>query len=181
MTPEGSLAVEEVEMEATATAESEGASRAKRRAYWFYGDLVTVHVSGEETGGRFCLVEFLQPPGEWTPLHVHRDSDQTQYVLEGELTVYLPGRSHVLGPGECVNTPRGVPHTEQVTSPGPARLLDVNAPTGFDEFVAAAGEPAAELTLPPADRPLPDVERFNAIAAEHAIEVLGPPGSLPRP
>jgi hypothetical protein len=48
----------------------------KGAAYWFYGDLVTIHVSGEETGGRFCLVEFLQPSDEWTPLHVHRDSDQ---------------------------------------------------------------------------------------------------------
>jgi hypothetical protein len=39
----------------------------ERRAYWFLGDLVIVHVSGDETGGRFCLLEFLQPPGEWTP------------------------------------------------------------------------------------------------------------------
>jgi mannose-6-phosphate isomerase-like protein (cupin superfamily) len=150
-----------------------------KRAYWFYGDLVTVHVSGAETGGRFCLLEFVQPPGEWTPLHVHRDSDQTQYVLEGELTVYLPGRSFVVGPGECLNTPKGVPHTEQVTSARPARLLDVNAPAGFDEFVAAAGAPASELTLPLADRPLPDAELFNAIAAAHRIDVVGPPGRLP--
>ena len=166
-------------MAAEASARSEAAKRAEQRAYWFYGDLVVVLVSGEETGGRFCLVEFLQPPGEWTPLHVHKDADQTQYVLEGELTVYLPGRSFVVGPGECVNTPMRVPHTEWVTSAGPARVLDVNAPAGFDEFVAAAGEPAAELTLPPAEGPPPDVERLTALAAEHEIEVLGPPGSLP--
>ena len=149
------------------------------RGYWCYGDLVTFHVSGEETGERFCVVEFLQPPGEWTPLHVHQDADQTQYVLEGELTVYLPGRSFVLGPGECVNTPMNVPHTEHVTSAGPARVLDVNAPAGFDAFIATAGEPAAELTLPPTDGPPPDVERLTAIAADHRIEVLGPPGDLP--
>jgi mannose-6-phosphate isomerase-like protein (cupin superfamily) len=179
MTPKGTLAMGEVAMAAKASVRSEGAGGPDGRAYWFYGDLVTVHVSGEETEGRFCLVEFLQPPGEWTPLHVHRDSDQTQYVLEGELTVYLPGQSHAVGPGECVNTPRDVPHTEHVTSAGPARLLDVNAPAGFDKFVAATGEPAAELTLPPADRPLTGGERFNAIAAEHRIDVLGPPGCLP--
>jgi mannose-6-phosphate isomerase-like protein (cupin superfamily) len=151
----------------------------QRRAYWFYGDLVTVHVSGEETGGRFCVVEFVQPPDEWTPLHVHRDADQTQYVLEGELTVYLPGRSLVLGPGDCINTPKNVPHTEHVTSSGPTRVLDVNAPAGFDGFIARAGEPAGELRLPTADAPAPDVERLAAIAAEHRIELLGPPGDLP--
>jgi hypothetical protein len=125
------------------------------------------------------VVEFLQPAGEWTPLHVHRDADQAQYVLEGELTVYLPRRSFVLGPGECVNTPMDVPHTEQVTSAGPARVLDLNAPAGFDAFIARAGEPAAELTLPPTDAPAPDVERLAAIAADHRIEILGPPGDLP--
>jgi mannose-6-phosphate isomerase-like protein (cupin superfamily) len=151
----------------------------KPNAYWFYGDLVIVRVSGEETDGRFCLLEFLQPPGEWTPLHVHRDSDQTQYVLEGELTVHLPGGSLVVAPGECVNTPMAVPHTECVTSAGPARVLDINAPAGFDEFVAASGQPAAEVTLPPTDQAGPDVERLASLAAEHQIELLGPPGSLP--
>jgi quercetin dioxygenase-like cupin family protein len=166
-------------MAAGATGLSERASETKRSAHWFYGDLVVVHVGGEQTGGRFCLLEFVQPPGEWTPLHVHRDSDQTQYVLEGELTAYLPGRSFVVGPGECISTPMNVPHTGCVTSTGPARLLVVNAPAGFDEFVAAAGEPAAALTLPPAHRPPPDVGRLAALAAEHGVELLGPPASLP--
>jgi mannose-6-phosphate isomerase-like protein (cupin superfamily) len=158
---------------------NEGTSETQPSAYWFYGDLVIVHVSGEETGGRFCLLEFLQPPGEWTPLHVHKDSGQTQYLLEGELTVYWAGQSFAVGPGECVNTPVNVPHTECVTSAGPARLLDVNAPAGFDDFVTAAGEPAVHLTLPPPDRPLPDIEWLAALAADHDIELLGPPGSLP--
>jgi mannose-6-phosphate isomerase-like protein (cupin superfamily) len=163
--------------EAEMRTEAETSQPERCRALWFYGDLVTVHVTGTETGGRFCLLEFLKPPGEWTPLHVHRDSDQTQFLLEGEVTVHLPGRSVVLGPGECLTTPMNVPHTECVTSPGPARVLDVNAPSGFDAFVAAAGEPATSLTLPAKDEP-PDLERLTALAAEHGIEVLGPPGDL---
>jgi mannose-6-phosphate isomerase-like protein (cupin superfamily) len=166
-------------MTAEAKVRSERARKTNAPAYWFYGDLVTVQVSGEETSGRFCVVEFLQPPGEWTPLHVHRDADQTQYVLEGELTVYLPDRSLILGPGECVNTPMNVPHTEHVSSAGPARVLDVNVPAGFDEFIVKAGEPAVELTLPSADSPAPALERLAAIAAEHRIELLGPPGERP--
>jgi mannose-6-phosphate isomerase-like protein (cupin superfamily) len=166
-------------MAAEATSRSEPASETRRRAYWFYGDLVIVHISGEETGRRFCLLEFIQPPGEWTPLHVRRDAHLTQYVLEGELTVYQPRRSFVLGPGESVNTPLNVPRTECVTSPGPVRVLDMQAPAGFDEFVAAAGEPATELTLPPSDRRPPDLERLGQVADEHGIGLLGPPGSLP--
>jgi hypothetical protein len=55
----------------------------------------------------------------------------------------------------------------------------VTSPAGFEEFIVAAGEPAAELTLPPPDRPPPDFERLTAFAAEHDIEILGPPGALP--
>jgi mannose-6-phosphate isomerase-like protein (cupin superfamily) len=149
------------------------------RAYWFWSDLVIVHASGDETGGRFSLVEFLMPPDDMTPLHVHRHESQTVYVLEGEVTIWLPGVSRVLRAGECLVQPAGLPQTERVTSTEPARVLDIGSPAGFERFIAAAGEPAAELALPPPDRLGPDVERMAALAIEHDIELLGPPGSLP--
>jgi quercetin dioxygenase-like cupin family protein len=148
-------------------------------AYWFLSNLVIVHVAGDETEGRHSLLEFLTPPDDMTPLHVHRRDGQTTYVLEGEMTIYLPGRTHVLRPGECIHQPAGVPQTEHVTSTEPARVLDINSPAGFDKFVAAIGVPAERLTLPPADSPPPDPEHLAAIAAEHGIDILGPPGTLP--
>lgn len=151
----------------------------EHRAYWLLGNLAIVQVAGEETGGRVTLVEFLTPADEWLPLHAHREDSQTTYVLEGEVTVYLPDGAHVLGPGECIHQPAGVPQTEHVTSPRPARMLDINSPAGFDRFVAAAGRPAASLTLPPQDDSPPDFERLAATAAEHGIDILGPPGALP--
>jgi hypothetical protein len=56
--------------------------------------------------------------------------------------------------------------------------MEVCSPAGFEDFVIAAGMPATTLTLPPADLP-PDLERIAALAAEHDIQVLGPPGELP--
>ena len=144
---------------------------------WFYGDLVLVHLCGRETGGRFCLLEFLQPPGEMTPLHVHRGADQAMYVLEGEITLYLPGRTVRAGRGRCAYGPRAVPHTERVGSAG-VRLMEVCSPAGFEDFVIAAGVPATSLTLPPTEL-APDLERIAALAAEHDIDVIGPPGELP--
>jgi mannose-6-phosphate isomerase-like protein (cupin superfamily) len=151
----------------------------ERSAYWFLGDLVIGHLSGEDTEGRFSLLEWLQPPDEMTPLHVHKHSDQTQYVLEGELTFYLPGASLVIGAGECACGPMNVPHTEHVTSGEPVRIVEVNSPAGFEKFITAAGEPALELRLPPPEQESPDFERLAALAVEHDIEILGPPGALP--
>lgn len=74
--------------------------------------------------------------------------------------------------------PVGVPQTHRVTSSEPARVLAISTPAGFELFVAEAGRPAESLTLPPAEAP-PDLERLAAIAAEHGIELLGPPGSMP--
>lgn len=166
-------------MATDAKAGNEAASGTEQRAYWFHGDLVVVHVSGEETDGRFCLLEFLQPPGEWTPLHLHKRSDETHFVLEGEVTLHHPGETVVVGPGESAYSPMNVPHTRHVTSAEPARTLVLTSPAGFDEFVAAAGEPAAKPALPPAHGPAPDTERLAAVAAEHDLEMLGPPGRLP--
>jgi hypothetical protein len=74
--------------------------------------------------------------------------------------------------------PTNVPHADHTTSADPARFLVAQLP-GFEPFVAAAGEPAAKLTLPPPAEELPDIERLAALAAEHNVELLGPAGTLP--
>jgi hypothetical protein len=48
----------------------------KGNAYWLLSGLFIVHVSGDDTDGRLSLVEEVQAPGFWTPLHVHRRAGQ---------------------------------------------------------------------------------------------------------
>lgn len=146
------------------------------RAHWSLGDLWITHLAGEETERHFALLETLWAPAFPAPLHVHRDADELYYVLEGELTVYLPGRVVRRGVGGWVYCPRGVPHAYEVTSPTPARLLYVGSPVGFERFVAAAGEPARDLTLPPGEA---DIARAITLAPKYGIEILGVPGELP--
>ena len=52
-------------------------------AHWFFGSLVTVKAASEDTGGRFALTEFVNPPSFASPLHVHHDEHEAFYVLEG--------------------------------------------------------------------------------------------------
>ena len=54
-----------------------------------------------------------------------------------------------------------------------ARLLTLSAPARFADFVRAAGESAPAPTVPPA-APV-NVEGLAALAAQHGIEILGPP------
>jgi uncharacterized RmlC-like cupin family protein len=105
-------------------------------------------------------------------MHVHRREGQLWYVLEGELTVTLAGETRRCRPGEWAYGPPDVPHTHEVTSETPARILEVNAPAGFEDFVAAAGEPAEELTLPPRAH---DLSQALALAPSYGIDLLEPP------
>ena len=146
-------------------------------AIWFIDNLARVRVSGEDTGGTVAVVEIEGRCGDMPPLHVHVREDETFYVLEGELSLHLPGSSVELGSGEAFFAPRGVPHVYRVESET-ARWLAISTPAGFDEFVREAGEPAGEDALPPAGR-AHDPERLAEIAARLGIELLGPPGTMP--
>jgi quercetin dioxygenase-like cupin family protein len=147
-------------------------------AYHLLGSLAIVHVTGDETDGRFCLVEFRSPADDMTPLHVHREDSQTTYVLEGEVTFYLPGIERTLVAGECIHQPAGVAQTERM-GPSGARMLDVNSPAGFERFVAAVGEPTDSLGLPAPAGDQVDLEALVTAAGEHGVDILGPPGELP--
>jgi quercetin dioxygenase-like cupin family protein len=119
-------------------------------------------------GGDFGVVDMIEvPAGDMPPPHIHHATDECFYVLKGEVTLYMPGEERSLRAGDFILAPRGVPHTYRVGDE-PCHWLVVSQPAGFERFVAAV----AELEQP-------DPETLAAIAAEHDIEILGPPGTLP--
>jgi hypothetical protein len=111
---------------------------------WFLGNLVTIKAAGAQTRGRVTVAEFLNPAG-----------------------------SMAAGPGDFVLLPVGLPHTFLVGESEPLRVLQITTPAGFEQFAAAAGEPAGERRLP--DPAPPDPAALGRAAAQHAIELLGPP------
>ncbi len=58
---------------------------------------------------------------------------------------------------------------------GPARLLFILSPAGFEEFIYATSEPAQERTLPPQPEGPPDeaeMEQLGAVARQYGCELL---------
>jgi quercetin dioxygenase-like cupin family protein len=95
--------------------------------------------------------------------------------MEGQLTFWVGGDVIAAPAGSFVYGPSDIPHTFVVSS-AQARFLLVAEPGGFERFMRAAGRPAAALTIPPPEAPPPDLAPLVALAAEHGIEILGPPG-----
>jgi quercetin dioxygenase-like cupin family protein len=162
--------------EATTIEPSDSLQKDPRRI-WFFTGLATIHLSAEDTNNKFSLLETLAPAGDMPPLHVHRTDDEGFYLLEGSLTLWVGPERIDLQPGEFVLAPHGVPHTYRVQSDDGARWLVTSSDASFARFVAAAGVSATENRLP--DPTEPDIDRLSKLAAEHGIDILGPPGALP--
>ncbi len=103
------------------------------------GSRVIEHVGGAETNGAVALLEFSIAPGyPVPPPHVHEREDELTYVLEGTLEVQLGDETRVLGAGESVLKPRGIPHTFRVHEQSGARFLELLTPAGFEGYFRAA-------------------------------------------
>ncbi len=146
------------------------------QAVWFLGTLMSVKVDAARTDGAYMLVECLLAPGFGPPPHIHHRDDEAFYILEGELSGFCGDRTWRGGPGAFVFMPRGIPHAFRVEGDTPARVLQLGNGSGFERFIAEAGEPARAPTLPPP--PGPDaIGRMLATAPKYAIEILPPPAA----
>lgn len=146
-------------------------------ALWFLGNLVTLKATGKETGDRVTVVEFLNPPGFAPPLHRHLHEEEMFLVLEGRARFTCGDGTVDAAPGDFVLLPAGMPHTFVVSADGPLRTLQITTPSGFEDFAAAVGEPAAERRLP--DPGPVDPAALAHAGALHGVEILGPPPGAP--
>ena len=145
------------------------------QAFWFLNTLTINKVRSDDTQGQLSIVDHRVPPGFAPPPHVHQASDEALLVLDGELEGFWGDQAWRAGPGSLVFMPHGIPHGFTVSAAGPGRIIVVVSPGGFDQFVAAAGEPAGELRLP--EPVAPDPALLTQLAAAHGIQILPPPQS----
>lgn len=118
-------------------------------AYWLVDILWVVHATGEQTQGRYSVVEQWMPEGSGPPPHVHPYEDETFWVMEGEMTVEVGGKTLVLGPGTMGHVPRNTVHSFKVTSKDVCHVLNYYNPAGFEQAIIGCARPAESRTLPP--------------------------------
>src|SRR5580704_1946732 len=112
------------------------------------GDTYTVTVTGEDTAGRFCVVDMHIPPGGGPPPHRH-DFEETFIVLEGEIEATFRSKKSVVRAGDTVNIPANAPHQFHNVSSKPTRMLCICSPAGQEKFFMEVGVPVATRTTAP--------------------------------
>jgi quercetin dioxygenase-like cupin family protein len=131
------------------------------------GDTYTITVTGEDTAGRFCVVDMHVPPGGGPPPHRH-DFEETFIVTAGEIEATFRGQHKTVKAGQSIHIPANSPHQFTNASNQPARLICICAPAGQEEFFRLIGVPVATRTTPP-PKPTPEqMQELNRKVAELA-------------
>jgi quercetin dioxygenase-like cupin family protein len=141
------------------------------------GDTYTILVSGDDTAGRYTLIDMHVPPGGGPPPHRH-DFEEMFTILDGEIELTFRGVTAVARAGDTVNVPANAPHVFRNAAERPARLLCLCSPSGQERFFQAVGVPVASRTEAPP--PLDDADtaafiaKAVALAPQYRTELLPP-------
>jgi len=108
-------------------------------------------------------IDYLDGP----PLHVHREQDDTFFILDGVLAIQVGDDVFDLGPGDFATVPPGVPHTfgNVRKDQPPVKVCNLMTPGGLDaQFrdISMMGEAAHDPT------------KVAQLREKHGITVVGP-------
>ena len=147
-------------------------------AHWgVVGDTYTILISGEETAGRYTLIDMHVPAGGGPPPHRH-DFEEMFSVLDGSVEVTFRGETKTASAGETFNVPANAPHVFKNTSQQPARLLCMCSPPGQEKFFAEVGTRVSTRTGAPPKLDEAEQKAFIAkaiaLAPKYHTELLLP-------
>jgi quercetin dioxygenase-like cupin family protein len=146
------------------------------RDYWYIGHRFTVLATGDETGGRFGLVETLSRSGQEPPAHRHSQEDEFFFILEGEGTFTTGETTYRAQRGDFIWMPKGKVHAFQLTSEI-GRALVGFFPSPFEGFFRHFMRPAAGPGMPPAVEEPYSIAEMLRVGAEYGIMFV-PPGAV---
>jgi len=67
--------------------------------------------TGKETNGKFLEIESFNPKSDMIePIHIHPKQESFAKVISGKLHFLVNGKEQIIGPGEKITIPAGIPH-----------------------------------------------------------------------
>ena len=105
-------------------------------------DRARLIVSGEDTSGKYSLVEWVVAPETELPsqarpdfgAHLHRQCEETFLIVSGSLEFLIGDVVAVLGENDFVRVQAGVPHGYRNSSGEEVRMLVSFVPGGLEEL-----------------------------------------------
>jgi quercetin dioxygenase-like cupin family protein len=139
------------------------------RSVWVVGDLYTFLATGDDTGGAYALIHSQVPPGGGPPPHIHRREDEAFFLLEGQLTLQVDGKSLSATTGAWVTLPKGTLHAFKNPGPTLTKMLILVNPSGLERYFAEVGHATKEESETPEA-----IESLVTVAPKYGLEVRPP-------
>jgi quercetin dioxygenase-like cupin family protein len=139
---------------------------------WITGDTVQIKASAADTGGPYTMIEAIASPGNGPPPHLHKNEDETLYVLDGDFEI-LNGDEHLMTakPGALAFVPRGTVHRFRCIGDRTGRILLVCTPGGIEGFFRESGRPAVgDGPAPPLDSA--EIARTEKAGLRYGLQVV---------
>src|SRR5262245_12796540 len=144
--------------------------RSKPKRYYFDVALGSILLSGEDTGGAYCLLDLRVAPGKGVPRHSHTREDEALFVLSGELEVTIGNKIFTLRAGETLIAPRNIPHQLRNSGNVANHYLIMFSPSGFEEFLKATSVPAPDNAVATTEPPPVAVQNVFELASDYGIQ-----------
>jgi quercetin 2,3-dioxygenase len=122
-------------------------------------------ISGKDTAGQLSMFDYQGFSKVGPMMHIHFHQDEIFTVINGEYRFVVGKETHVLGAGQTIFLPRGIPHTWiQLSDTG--RMIYLLQPAGkMEEFFSLMNK----MTAPPS------AAEMDKIHKAHGMKVVGPP------
>lgn len=133
------------------------------------GGVYKIVATAAQTNNTHFAFEAIEPPGGGPPLHTHANEEEFLLVIEGEMMFHIGGKVTRATEGQTAFVPRRVPHCFKNCSRRESRVLVMFTPANIEGFFEYGNLPAG---TPRTDEVL--LARFNALAPEYGLEVIGP-------
>jgi len=151
------------------------------KALMVLGDMVTILLTGEETGGKYSVVEITTPPGGGVSLlHTHPASE-TFYTLAGEFEIYgqdPAGNKYAIpAPSDkTIHVPGDTPHGFSNVGQSMGTIMAIYEPAGnMEVFHQEVGIPVEDKANPNFPNEPPDLDRLMPIFEKYGIVLIEQP------
>lgn len=142
-----------------------------RRPLWVMGGRLDIVIGGDQTDGAFAVAEDRSHPGFGVPPHIHRNEDESFYVIQGEYLFGSEDGEVRARPGTFIHSPKGHLHWWRNDGDGPGRHLEIFSPAGLEKLFEEIGQPITDPHGPP---PPPDPQRLFSAAPHFGVEFKMP-------
>ncbi|MGA2601415.1 MAG: cupin domain-containing protein [Bryobacteraceae bacterium] len=145
-------------------------------AYWWLDDLWIILADAKDTGGRLSMMEELLRKDSGPGPHKHTWSDETFYMLDGEITFLIGDAVKIARTGDFLMVPRNTRHAFRVDTKT-ARFLNGYTPASLEACIVEWAMRATERVLPPKNVS-PIITMTPELLSRYGMDMLPGPDPL---